>query len=128
MGQSTMRTWMQAVNRNEMLKAERTLAQIRLRLRFADDAEIAAHSQVDVPLLVGAVDGVLALHRPAGRGGCRGCSRRRRSRDWHRARYRGWPCATVRAVNRALNAEPAQSRSTSEAGQAVAGAAEGSSR
>ena len=104
------------MNRNEMLRAERTLAEIRLRLRFADDAEIAAHSRVDVHLLVGAVDGVLTLHRPAGRGGCRACARRGRSAG----RSRGWPCATVRTVSRALDAAPALSCSTFGAGQGTA--------
>lgn len=108
MGQSTVTTWTEAIHRNEILQAERILAEIRVRLKFAEEAELAAQSRVDIGRLVRAVDGVLALHRPASHGGCRICrggywicARRRSSvRPW------GWPCATVRTVSRTLVAPP----------------------
>ncbi|HEX5494077.1 MAG TPA: hypothetical protein VFX70_05815 [Mycobacteriales bacterium] len=105
-----MSTWTAAVCRNDVLRAERTLAEIRTRLAVpvTAGAEFARYSGVDVHRLVGAVDGVLALHRPADRGDCRICARRRR--------FPGWPCATVRTVARSLIAPP-PNRPTGPAGR-----------
>lgn len=96
---STASTWAEAVHRNEMLRAERVLAEIRVRLKFAGDAELAARCRADTRLLVGALDGVLALHRPGSRGRCRICARR--------PPYRAGPCVTVRTISRCIDAPPA---------------------
>jgi hypothetical protein len=76
------------------------LGAIRLRLRTADDATVAAHARDDLRELTEALGDVLAMHRPRDGGRtCPECSRgRRRSR---------WPCPTRVAIARALGVEEA---------------------
>lgn len=100
-------TWAQAVDRNALLRAERTLAEIRVRLKFATDEELAAHSREDVRRLSGAVDGVIALHARASDGTCRSCSDGRLPRLLHPLRPgRRWPCLTLRVITRAIEVAP----------------------
>lgn len=106
-------TWAESMYRNEMLRAERVLADIRVRLKFAGDAELAAWSRVDSWLLVGTVETVLTLHRPGARGRCRVCARRRP--------YLGGPCVTVRTVSRCLDQPAAPPRSGTGAGDRAEG-------
>lgn len=108
MGQSTGMAWAEAIDRNVVLRVERTVAAIRDRIRCATDDEVATHARGDLHRLTGAVDGVLRLHAPTEGGCCRGCSPYRRRR-YRRLRRRGpgggrrWPCATLRTVTRAID-------------------------
>jgi hypothetical protein len=97
--------WARAVDRNALLRAERALAEIRVRLKLAGDGEVSAHSREDVVRLSRAVDAVIALHAQGTDGSCRSCSDGRLLRLVRPGRP--WPCATLRVVTRAVEAPAA---------------------
>lgn len=95
MGRSIRVTWAEAIDRNVLLRAQHTLADIRTRVVSGEDGEAAVRARAGGRTLSDATDAVVRLHSRDADGSCRGCSRR-----WHRRR---WPCPTLRALSRAVD-------------------------
>ncbi|HEX5403507.1 MAG TPA: hypothetical protein VFX16_14525 [Pseudonocardiaceae bacterium] len=88
-------TWAESVDRNVLLRAQRILADIRIRMTVSEEVDIVEPTRTDLRTLSAVADAVVRLHSRDTDGSCRRCSR-----CWHRRR---WPCSTIRTLSRAVD-------------------------